>query len=114
YLQVEAGVAALHAIGRLPGDLLGQAAGQIIEVIHLVAERPAEQAVEGLPAFLATEVPERLIDPRKGIIARLRAMIPQAGPEVIAGDRLTLPGIATDHEGDGRVDRLFDGGDVGS
>src|SRR5262245_61197300 len=41
-------------------------------------------------------------------------MIPQAGPEVIAGDRFTLPGIATDHEGDGRVDGLFDGGDVGS
>ena len=41
-------------------------------------------------------------------------MIPQAGPEEIAGDRFTLPGIATDHEGDGRVDRLFDGGHVGS
>ena len=41
-------------------------------------------------------------------------MIPQAGPEVVAGDRFALPGIATDHEGDGRVDRLFDGGHVGS
>src|SRR5262249_44687079 len=47
------------------------------------------------------------------IIARVRTMIPQPGPEEIAGDRLTLPGISADHEGDGRVDRLFDGGDVG-
>src|SRR5262249_8035829 len=78
-----------------------------------VAERPAEQAVEGLPAFFAAEVPERLVDPRKGIIARLRAMIPQAGPEVIAGDRLTLPGVATDHEGDGGVSGRLDGGRSG-
>src|SRR5262249_9999026 len=44
----------------------------------------------------------------------LWAMIPQAGPEVIAGNGFTLPGIATDHEGDGRVDGLFDRGHVGS
>src|SRR5262249_25776494 len=55
-----------------------------------------------------------LVDPGKGIIARLRAMIPEAGPEVVAGDRLALPGITADQEGDGRVDGLFDGGDVGS
>ena len=43
---------------------------------------------------------------------RLRAMIPQAGPEEVAGNRFALPGVAADHEGAGRVHRLLDRGRV--
>ena len=113
-LEVERVEAAREAVRALRREVVGVAAGEVVEVRHLAPHETAEQPVERDAGAARAEVPQRHVDAGPGEVARADPELPEAVAEEVRAHGLAVPGIAADDERPHRVDRGLHRGDVGA
>ena len=82
----QGGEAALHQVAGLGRGLLRGAAAEVGVDLDAVAEQAAEQLHQRQSRDLALDVPQRLVDPRKGAHPDRAAHAPDAGEGGLAVD----------------------------
>ena len=96
--QIKATVSSVNRFAALLFEICRLALGQVAEIIDLVPQGATQQAVQRLPAVLATQIPQGLVDAGKGEVPGHGPVIPQSQAKKIASDGLRMPRIPADNK----------------
>ena len=103
-LHVEDGIPAIETVAALGDHTRLVRPFQIVEIIHLIPDRPAEEPVQRLPAFFPAQVPQGHVD--AGDAAALAAVMAELPDGLEDLDEFIHAGRFHQHgpEPDGRPD----------